>query len=478
MAQMQAMWTGILSAAFERQTSSASEAATLSKTYAAKLTDAFVDVDDVAALTAHEFGELGIPIGHRKVVRSAASAAIKQRDAAKRSMRLQSRADSATTTSGVLSPPQALQEGAKLVSDNSEPYQSPSFSQGTLPSESLVDTNLSIVVRKSSFHSITWVDISGSCASFDKFIRAIEDVMRSVGLHGNGCEFLMTGFQDNKPMPFATFDVSAPAQLSVLRLPDLHETNGTRLAEITNRIVVWWPTMDPTVVLTYHRCDVDPLKPISDEWDSTRFSALTQPGFYSNVLRCVVRAYRYGLKALQTRSDALEDSAASNVVGMISGMTSIQKQVSVYLRCLTATRDLFDEIATSAASTVDEEDGDAQQADGSDALAELVSATANYRIGVESLISLASELNENANSSINMQMALDGFRASVNMKIFTYMSVILQPISVATGWYGMNFSNMPDLLYEDSYFVFIGIVCGIVVLLMMWLVYRSCIASL
>jgi Mg2+ and Co2+ transporter CorA len=180
------------------------------------------------------------------------------------------------------------------------------------------------------------------------------------------------------------------------------------------------------------------------------------------VLHCVIRCYREGLRSLQHRSDEFEDN--SDVVAMISGMTGVQKQVAVYLRCLGATKEMLNDVISDGAAGV--------------ALPPGVLDACNHSAGtVISLTDLATEVNENASSSINMQMALDGFRASVNMKIFTYMSVLLQPVAVATGWYGMNFDNMPDLLYEDSYFVFMGIVGGVVFLLSLWLIYRSCIAS-
>ena len=38
------------------------------------------------------------------------------------------------------------------------------------------------------------------------------------------------------------------------------------------------------------------------------------------------------------------------------------------------------------------------------------------------------------------------------------------PLTLITGWYGMNFINMPELHYGSSYFILIGVVILIVII--------------
>lgn len=43
------------------------------------------------------------------------------------------------------------------------------------------------------------------------------------------------------------------------------------------------------------------------------------------------------------------------------------------------------------------------------------------------------------------------------MKVFTLITAVFLPLSLFVGWYGMNFSNMPELSWKYGYPVFIGV---------------------
>lgn len=43
------------------------------------------------------------------------------------------------------------------------------------------------------------------------------------------------------------------------------------------------------------------------------------------------------------------------------------------------------------------------------------------------------------------------------MKVLTVVTTIFTPITIITGWYGMNFENMPELKWNFGYIYVIGI---------------------
>jgi magnesium transporter len=43
------------------------------------------------------------------------------------------------------------------------------------------------------------------------------------------------------------------------------------------------------------------------------------------------------------------------------------------------------------------------------------------------------------------------------MRVFTAITTIFIPLTLITGIYGMNFDNMPELHWEYSYYVVIGV---------------------
>ena len=48
-----------------------------------------------------------------------------------------------------------------------------------------------------------------------------------------------------------------------------------------------------------------------------------------------------------------------------------------------------------------------------------------------------------------------GIRLNNIMKIFTVLSAVFLPLTLITGWYGMNFTGMPELTWRYGYlFVF------------------------
>lgn len=387
-------------------------------TYAKALSKHCVDLQTARDLTASDMQELGILIGHRKLLAQAAS----QHYAMMQSVR------------------PTGEEEVKVEVDQSL-VQSPSGKHESLK----VGEEFSVSHRWCAGDTVKWVDMSGSFPTLTEFLSYMGDVLNRAGLRDAHFE---RAFQDNKPMPFYLSE--SVGRMFLLRVPDLMNKTGDTLASITNRVLVWWPYVGDTVY-TYHRCETSPFAQLENDWGSGKYANTNIVGFFNAAVRAVLRTYRQGAKKLQERSDGYEDEADREK--MIWGLTSVSKQAAVYSRCLSAIGDLFNDLR--------EQDSELGQECGI------------HSDSVQTLIAVCNELNENANSSINMQMALDGYNASVNMKIFTYISVVCQPIGVATGWYGMNFSNMPELAYEDSYFVFIGITLSVVFLLLLWLIYRS-----
>lgn len=58
------------------------------------------------------------------------------------------------------------------------------------------------------------------------------------------------------------------------------------------------------------------------------------------------------------------------------------------------------------------------------------------------------------------------------MKLFTVVTTIFQPLTLITGWYGMNFTNMPELTWRYGYMAVIVLSLG-VVLSCWWLFKRK-----
>ena len=64
------------------------------------------------------------------------------------------------------------------------------------------------------------------------------------------------------------------------------------------------------------------------------------------------------------------------------------------------------------------------------------------------------------------QSAMD-YNLNNTMKIFTVVTTVFLPLSLIVGWYGMNFTNMPELAWKYGYLAVI-LLCVAVVVLCFW----------
>ncbi len=77
--------------------------------------------------------------------------------------------------------------------------------------------------------------------------------------------------------------------------------------------------------------------------------------------------------------------------------------------------------------------------------------SANTQNAKEGLIHLREALDANLEYNLNRIM-----------KVFTVVTTIFAPLTLITGWYGMNFSNMPELEWKYGYVMVLGLSIAVV----------------
>lgn len=71
---------------------------------------------------------------------------------------------------------------------------------------------------------------------------------------------------------------------------------------------------------------------------------------------------------------------------------------------------------------------------------------------------------------VHIREALDAalsYEQNRIMKVFTTVTTVFMPLSLIAGWYGMNFTGMPELGWEYGY-PFVGVLSVLVVLVCIW----------
>lgn len=87
--------------------------------------------------------------------------------------------------------------------------------------------------------------------------------------------------------------------------------------------------------------------------------------------------------------------------------------------------------------------------------------TDRYLNAVRNLQGILSQMREAYQSQLEIQQ-------NDLMKVFTVVTTVFLPLNLITGWYGMNFSDMPELSWKYGYTSVIA-VCFVIVVLLIYL---------
>ena len=85
---------------------------------------------------------------------------------------------------------------------------------------------------------------------------------------------------------------------------------------------------------------------------------------------------------------------------------------------------------------------------------------------MERLTSLSGLLQELTMDLINGYISVSSHRLNTIIRVLTIATVIVLPLTLLAGIYGMNFENMPELHSRNGYYILLGIMTGIAVTLL------------
>ncbi|MFN4146795.1 MAG: CorA family divalent cation transporter [Runella sp.] len=78
------------------------------------------------------------------------------------------------------------------------------------------------------------------------------------------------------------------------------------------------------------------------------------------------------------------------------------------------------------------------------------------------------EVLENANNLLNTYLSVNAQRSNDVMKLLTIFSAFFLPLTFIAGIYGMNFDNMPELRWHYGYFLTLGVMVLISLIIYLW----------
>jgi magnesium transporter len=97
-----------------------------------------------------------------------------------------------------------------------------------------------------------------------------------------------------------------------------------------------------------------------------------------------------------------------------------------------------------------------------------MTALQNIKDKLLSLILNYDEVQENANNLLNTYLSVNAQKSNDVMKLLTIFSAFFLPLTFVAGIYGMNFENMPEVKLQTGYFMTLGVMAVIAIIIFFW----------
>ena len=197
--------------------------------------------------------------------------------------------------------------------------------------------------------------------------------------------------------------------------------------------------------------DGDFLLPYLRRMDKERYPVGGGVGrFFYGLLSMLTAKDLRRLEEIEDQAEGLEDRVlGGELEGFSPAMTQLRKRAMAWFRCYSQLDDVAGRLRENEAGLFSPEE------------------ERLFRLYEERVIRLREEsqlLREYCLQVQTMFQAEIDLRQNRTMKILTVVTTIFLPLSLLAGWYGMNFTGMPELTWKYGYPAAIAVSVGIVIL--------------
>ena len=197
--------------------------------------------------------------------------------------------------------------------------------------------------------------------------------------------------------------------------------------------------------------DGDFLLPYLRRMDKERYPVGGGVGrFFYGLLSMLTAKDLRRLEEIEDQAEGLEDRVlGGELEGFSPAMTQLRKWAMAWFRCYSQLDDVAGRLRENEAGLFSPEE------------------ERLFRLYEERVIRLREEsqlLREYCLQVQTMFQAEIDLRQNRTMKILTVVTTIFLPLSLLAGWYGMNFTGMPELTWKYGYPAAIAVSVGIVIL--------------
>jgi magnesium transporter len=252
------------------------------------------------------------------------------------------------------------------------------------------------------------------------------------------------------PLPHMIVDATNPSKVSfVLRVCTLGTSKtDASVGSLTNRWLVF-VDKDKELVATVHRVDSVALAGFRDqtanEYESNSFKTILSRIFFN-----FLQEFEYALDSSNALLDECECKMLDHNLSkeLRDTFFHLERKASVYERMIDLNQSLIHEVTGHFGLTKD-----------IDFLEHKWNRLRNKAIALQ----------QRSTSMLELLLSLSGHRTNELMAILTRFSMVFTPPTFITGLYGMNFVNMPELQYENGYYLTLVAIVAIMVVMSLWI---------
>lgn len=241
---------------------------------------------------------------------------------------------------------------------------------------------------------------------------------------------------------------------------ELAERTGSTVQQLTRKIAVFYA---PGFVITIHRKDQPWLSALTAKLASAvvekRASREFRPQltYYllTQLLNGVLESYLQPMEVMESRLDAFEELLfggrghdAASLRRELWEIHLLKRQVTLTKRLLWRTMDVVQRMTPASGRAV--------------------THFRDVHENAESYHFYADELLDDANTLLNVELALASHRSGEVMRILTLFSAFFLPLTFIVGVYGMNFVHMPELHQRWGYPAVLVLMGGVVAAIWVW----------
>jgi magnesium transporter len=215
--------------------------------------------------------------------------------------------------------------------------------------------------------------------------------------------------------------------------------NISTVGELSNKIAFF---INKKRLITVHRAEFEFLKNMSDEYNSSEKLMLS-------IIDEMLFTYDKPLHAQSEKMDQFEKEIFLKNGSSIS-IESLYFQKSkarISKKVLQLTQNVLNQITVNPES--------------SSLLQDIKETTLKYLLNYDEVI-------EDANTILNTYLSVTAKKSNDVMKLLTIFSAFFLPLTFMAGIYGMNFENMPELKWQIGYFVTLGGMLLVAIIIYVW----------